>query len=155
MSELPTEARPVEKASAIGPSAIEKTRRTLRRLGCGLLLVIWFALLMTPCGLFFLAANGEIRLYHADIPRPHEHPRLLISLISEATFRGLRIDSSTVSRGTTENNDVCIDTKVRFLLWEASGGDHNTSYCDCYYRADSDANWELNETYSGACRGTD
>ena len=58
-------------------------RSPLRRLGCWVLIAAWFALLLTPCGLFYLAANGEIRLEHNQVPNPHAHPRLLISLISE------------------------------------------------------------------------
>ncbi len=124
-----------------------------RRIGCALLLAIWFTLLLAPCALFYLATNGEIRFMHADVPQPHEHPRLLISLISESSDRGLRIESSTITADIDLPRAVCIETTVRFLFWQASGGNQDTSYCDCYHRAELNANWQLSDTYSGACQG--
>lgn len=122
-------------------------RNPLRRLGCLLLLVLWFALLSMPCGLFYLAANGEIRLEHGDIPQPHAHPLLLISLISEQNERGLRIESSSI---VADQPQLCVETAARFLLWQSSGGDQDVRYCDCYARGAADS-WMLSDTSAGAC----
>ena len=121
-------------------------RNPIKRLGCALLLVAWFALLMMPCGLFYLAANGEIRLEHGDIPNPHSHPLLLVSLISERDERGLRIESSFVA--ATEPQ-LCIETSARFLLWHSSGGNQDVVFCDCY--AGGADNWTLADTSAGSC----
>ncbi|MCY3574792.1 MAG: hypothetical protein OXG92_07335 [Chloroflexi bacterium] len=120
----------------------------LQRLGCLLLLIAWFALLLLPCGLFYLAANGEIRLQHRDIPQPHAHPLLLISLVSEERERGLRIETSAV---VASQPALCVETAVRFVLWQSSGGDQNARYCDCYARG-ADESWLLHDTSAGTCQ---
>lgn len=132
-------------------NVVQPKRSPAKRLGCGLLLIVWFALLMTPCSLFYLAANGEIRLDHADIPQPHAHPRLLISLISETDARGMRMESASIVSGQVDGMQVCIETTVSFFLWHSSEGSQDVRYCDCYQRADSAASWELSDTYSRAC----
>lgn len=126
-------------------------RSTARRLGCGLALLFWFTLLLTPCALFYLAANGEIRLEHRDIPQPHAHPFLLVSLVSEAENRGLRLEASWIADADPVEGMVCVETAVRFLLWQYSDGNQNVSFCDCYTRQDAQANWELVTTYGDAC----
>ena len=120
-----------------------------RRLGCWLLIALWFLILLTPCGLFYLAANGEIRLEHGQIPDPHAHPRLLISLISERDDRGLRIESSAIRAAT--DTRLCVETSVSFLLWESSGGNQNVQFCDCYQRADVNSAWRLDASIGAAC----
>jgi len=133
------------------PAETDAAKKSLpRRLGCWLLVAIWFAILLTPCGLFYLAANGEIRLEHSQIPEPHAHPRLLISLISESADRGLRIERSTIA-SIVDGARLCVETAVTFLLWQSSGGNQNVQYCDCYLRADADSAWQLASTYSAAC----
>jgi len=133
------------------PQARPRRRIRPRKLGCGLALLLWFTLLLTPCALFFLAANGEIRLNHRDLPAPHAHPLLLVSLISEAADRGLRLESSWIAKRANDDQTICVETAVRFLLWEYSGGNQNVNYCDCYERPAPAANWELSRTFGAAC----
>lgn len=125
------------------------SRSRARRLGCALLLLLWFALLLTPCALFYLAAYGEIRLQHRDIPQPHAHPFLLASLVSETGDRGLRFETSWVA--SADDESLCVETAVRFLLWEYSGDNQNVSFCDCY-RRDQAGGWELIQTYGDICQ---
>ena len=122
-----------------------------RRLGCWLLVAVWFLFLSTPCGLFYLAANGEIRFEHNQIPDPHAHPRLLISLISERADRGLRIERSTIAF-IEDSARLCVETAVTFLLWQSSAGNQNVVFCDCYWRADADSAWQLASTFGAACQ---
>lgn len=130
-----------------------KRANPILRLGCGALLGCWFILLMLPCALFYLAANGEIRFWHRDVPQPHSHPLLLISLISAADSRGLRIENSSVVDSEGDETSLCVQTDVRFVLWESDeGGDQDVSYCDCYRRADVAADWQLDRTFGGGCR---
>jgi len=129
-------------------------RGRARRLGCGLALLAWFTLLLTPAALLYLAANGEIRLEHRDIPQPHAHPLLLLSLISETDDRGLRIETSRIAVGQPAGLTLCVETAVRFLLWEYSGGNQNVSYCDCYERQRPEAAWELSNTSGDVCSPT-
>ena len=149
----PEEANHVLAEAAGDAVAIQRSRLP-RRLGCWLLVAVWFAILMTPCGLFYLAAQGEIRLEHGQIPDPHTHPRLLMSLISESDDRGLRIERSTILAEVSDTA-LCVETAVTFLLWESSGGNQNVAFCDCYQRQDADAAWNLVSTYGGACAPTD
>ena len=94
--------------------------RQARRLGCGLLVILWFALLiLVPCGVFTLIAGGEIRVAHSAVP---DDNWLRIWSIQEAKLRGLGI-----STGYTVNpdaNSVCTITDTRFLLWlgQSPGG---------------------------------
>ncbi len=136
-------------SNALAPIETKKRSR-LRRLGCGLILALWFLLLLTPCALFYLAANGEIRLYHADIPQPHSHPLLLISLINEMDNRGLQFLRSTTV-GEFDDTAVCVETAVNYLLWESSSGNQDVTYCDCYTRADAASAWTLIETHLSPC----
>ena len=149
MSE-PDQSTPAS-SEAPADAVVTRKRSLPRRLGCGLLLVVWFAFLLTPCGLFYLAANGEIRLEHGEIPDAHAHPRLLLSLISESQNRGLRIEYSTIMAGEGEQS-LCVETAVTFLLWESSGGNQDVRFCDCYQREDLDSAWRLDSTYGAACR---
>ena len=147
-----SEPGPATPVSADAPDAgVAVRKKSLpRRIGCWLLTVIWFLILLTPCGLFYLAANGEIRLQHSQIPAPHAHPRLLISLISESADRGLRIERSTI-QAEDGAPATCVETSVSFLLWESSGGNQNAQFCDCYLRADEHSAWQLESTYGAAC----
>lgn len=128
-----------------------KKRSRFSRFGCGLLLVVWFTLLLTPCALFYLAANGEIRIWHSDIPEPHSHPRLLIELITEVDYRGLRLVNSSVVDTDLNDNSTCVQTNVSYLLWETVEDNQDVSFCDCYIRDDSNTNWMLSETISESC----
>ena len=127
-----------------------KRRGPLRRLGCGLALALWFLFLLTPCALFYLATNGEIRLDHADMPQPHSQPRLLISLINDVDNRGLQILRSTKT-GAVGDTSVCVETAVAYLLWASSKSNQDVIYCDCYSRADAAAAWTLEETRLSPC----
>ena len=131
--------------------AERKRRNPLLRAGCGLAVIIWFMLILTPCALFYLAANKEIRISFGDIPQPHEHPLLLISLVSERSDRGLRIATSTVVTRAGDDTTACVQSDVRFVLWQSQAGDQNVTYCDCYDRDDTDSGWQLFETMSGSC----
>ena len=139
-----------DPAETPGDVVAVRNKSLPRRLGCWLLIALWFAILLTPCGLFYLAANGEIRLEHGQVPEPHAHPRLLISLISESDDRGLRIESSTIQEQDSVSG-LCVETAVTFLLWESSGGNQNVKFCDCYLRSGEDSAWKLTSTYGAAC----
>ena len=130
---------------------LRKGGSPIRRLGCGAMLVIWFTLLMMPCTLFYLAANREIRLWHREVPEPHAHPLLLLSLVSEMDDRGLRLERSFVANGGSSTTATCIETNVRFFLWRSRSADQDVDYCDCYERDSVQSAWELQSTYTGHC----
>ncbi len=128
----------------------------MKRLGCSILLALWFAFLLLPCALLYLATNGEIRIApgQADMPQPHAHPLLLVSLIGEIEERGLRIETSTIVSsvsGPGAEAQVCVETAARFLLWQTRGGAQDARYCDCYQRSNAESAWQLTATYRQAC----
>ena len=150
MSE-PTPAAPSHAEADRQQEDGRKGTSRLRRVVCGLLVPLWFMLLLTPCALFYLAANGEIRIWQDNVPDPYSQPRLLISLISEMGDRGLRIETSSVFNSDADNLSTCVETKVRFLLWETQGGNQDVTYCECYGRADAESAWAWDRTYGNSC----
>ena len=127
-------------------------RGLLSRIGCGVLLIIWFTLLLTPCVFFYLASNGEIRIWHSDIPEPHTHPRFLIELITEVDYRGLRFVNTSVVDPVLDDNALCVQTNVSYFLWETAEDNQDTSYCDCYARETDDSEWIWNQTVPEVCQ---
>jgi len=126
----------------------KQRRRPLRRIGCGLLVVVWFFVLLLPLGLFILAVNEEITISRGGgIPDAHEHPRLQVSLVMEVDYRGLRI-TDTILREDTDTR-LCIQTNIRFLLWEGEGDP--ATFCDCYTRDTAVADWQLEATFADVC----
>ena len=126
----------------VSTSTARPQRGPLARLGCGVALVIWGLLLLTPCFFITLAVRGEISLDTGPAPEQ----RLRIWLIMEADERGIGI-STTSSQQQAEL--TCIQTDVRFVLWE--GEAEPVSYCQCYdHPPDSDI-WNLQEVTSDVC----
>jgi hypothetical protein len=117
-------------------------RRILRRFGCGLLLVIWFAILLTPCIVVPLLSQGEILLTHSDVPGHSTR----IWLIQDARSRGVAFwTSRRVDIQNNPNQTVCTITDVRFVMWQGSGAPNH--YCSCYTRQ--------NDRWSSATEGSD
>ncbi len=129
----------------ITPELTPPRRRLIRRIGCGVLLVIWFCVLLLPCGLIVLAVQQQIVIPTGNAPGQQTR----IWLISEPTERGFGI--STASAISTDDNTLCVRTDVRFLLW--AGQADPLSYCECYARANAGDAWSLTGSSQGACSG--
>ena len=119
-----------------------RPRTPLQRIGCGILLIFWFALLLVPCGLLFLAVQQEIIIPQGDVPGAQTR----IWLIMEARQRGIGISTASVQQ---EGLTACVQTDARFLLW--SGQSDPLQYCECYQQADSDAAWQYTVMNEGVC----
>ncbi len=134
---------PEEVTSQPQPSRLP--RNPVARLGCILLLILWFALLFTPCiiGFLVIQGQGEIRIPQGDAPEQ----MLRVWLISEAAQRGIGISSTTAFY--TDENAVCIETTVSYVLWYGEG--EPATYCDCYTRSTPADSWSLVQTNTGAC----
>jgi hypothetical protein len=107
-----------------------RIRRLLRRLGCGILLVLWFTFLLTPCLMIKLAVDGEIVLTHSDIPNDD----FRVWLIQDVRNRGIAV--SNTRRVDAPSGAVCTLTDVGFFLWQGKGGD-SQHYCSCYSKVES------------------
>lgn len=129
---------------------VPRKRTPLQRLGCFVGLIIWFVVMLLPIAFIILAVNGEIIISHgAGIPDRHEHPRLQINLIMDAESRGLQFINSTVA--VDEADTLCMETNVRYLLWEGQGAP--AVFCDCYSRDSTTSNnmWQYTETIMDTC----
>lgn len=127
------------------------TRRgCLWRFGC---VVLWLPLMLLPLFLFLLATQGEVALWHnASFPSSAEHPFLQVKLLMDIDTRGLNITRSYISTPPSGSDAVCVQTNVRFLLWQGQG--EAVDYCDCYAPHDDGSDgWTFVSTNSGLCGG--
>jgi hypothetical protein len=107
---------------------VSLTRKRARRLGCGCLLVLWFAfLVVVPCGVFslLLSEQHEILLTKSAVP----DDALRIWLISGTDNRGIGVANGYIT--TSQANEVCTQTDFRFLLWQGKPPQKDKS-CACY-----------------------
>jgi hypothetical protein len=118
-------------------------RSPLRRIGCTVALIVWFALLLVPYLLIIMATQGEITIAQGSLPGQ----QIRVWLIMEANERGLGVSSTSARQ--TDPNAACVQTDTRFLLW--SGSAEPLSYCECYARADADSLWTSVSTEAGVC----
>ena len=112
------------------------------RIGCGMLVVIWFIVLTLPFAMLWLATGRNITLSRGgDAPLTSQHPRLRVQLVMESDFRGLQISRNGVL--TNEDTLFCYDQSVNYLLWENRGDeDINISREICYERDTIDNEWQ-------------
>jgi hypothetical protein len=144
---VPTE---VESEEAVETEIIYTGRRRAYagRFGCALIVLGWSLCLLIPGLLMYLAVQGEIALWHGgDVPAREDHPRFQVKLLMEAETRGISVTTSIPL--TLPANVTCMQTDVRFVLWEGSGD--NVSYCDCYQGDTSGEVWQLISTTNGVC----
>lgn len=128
------------------PVAPRRKRGPLGRLGCALGLLVWFVLIMSPCLVFTLATQGELSLSLGSAPG--QTARLW--LVMEADERGLGLSLPSV-RTSTDGGALCVQTDVRYFLWQ--GQADPVSYYECYRRAGADSPWDYVATVEGACTG--
>ena len=128
---------------------VNKKRNPLRKIIRIVVIVIWFLILLLPLAFFVLASQGDITISRSGIPDSHEHPLLQFSLISETDSRGLRITTTSISK--PDDLNLCIQTNVRFALWEGQG--ESARFCDCYTRQDTESEWQFESYIDTACEG--
>ncbi len=119
-----------------------RRRSPLRRPGCVLGIIIWFMLLLSPCIVVILASRGEVSISTGSAPEQH----LRIWLVQEARQRGLGI--STASVFEQDEDAICVQTNVSFLMWQGEG--ESSAYCECYQQSDS--GWQTTSLEQNACQ---
>ncbi len=127
------------------PAADENASRSrplLRRTGCALGVLVWAVLMLIPFLLFALAVRGEISVDTGSAPEQ----RLRVWLIMEAAQRGIGV--STAAAYET-GDTVCVQTDVRFLLWQGTAEAPQT-FCECYTRGAGGV-WQAAGATAGAC----
>lgn len=108
----------------------------------GVVIAVWFIILMLPFAMFWLAIGNEITIGRGDaIPEADQHPRLQISLIMDVDNRGLRLFTTNVQR---ENETaLCVEGYSNYVLWQSEDENNNATYCQCYEREHPDADWQF------------
>lgn len=123
------------------------TKGCLWRMGC---VVIWLPLILLPVLLFSLAFNGDVSLWHgAGFPESSQHPFLQARLLMEIDTRGVNITRSYIASSSPDDLSACVETEVRFLLWQGKG--EPADYCDCYARETTDAAWTFQSQSASTC----
>jgi hypothetical protein len=130
--------------SSVREAIPRKRRSPLRRLGCGVALIIWFVLMLTPCLLIVLATQGQITILLSGGPERE----FRIWMVMESDRRGFGIANPSLHEDP-KNDAVCVQTDVRFALWMGEG--KPASYCECFQHSSSDGNWHSINTRQGNC----
>jgi len=128
---------------------IPTPKTPLQKAGCSIVLVFWFALLLLPCAMFWLAFGNHITIFHANVPEPEDNPLLEIQLIMEIENRGLQITRTNIHENST--TELCVQSNVSYLLWQSDSNDPNVTFCECYERENSEMDWEFVGTEPGLC----
>ncbi|MBX3061790.1 MAG: hypothetical protein U0528_14965 [Anaerolineae bacterium] len=118
-----------------------KLPKPVRRFGCGVLLVLWFLFLLTPCAVFVLAVQREIVIKWSEVPQDE----LRIWTIQDRDARGIGIANSrrvnTTGSGSqpveysAENPLICTITDIRFILWQGQANPAHS--CSCFQKQQS------------------
>jgi hypothetical protein len=129
--------------NAAAPAETGGGRRSpWQRTGCALAVLLWAVLMMIPFLLLVLALRGEVAISTGDAPGQ----QMRVWLIMDAAQRGVGI--STAAASETGDN-VCVQTEVRFLLWQGQAEAPQT-YCECYQRG-TDGDWRTASVSAKAC----
>jgi hypothetical protein len=121
----------------------------LGKLGCGLLVVLWFFVMMIPFVMFWLASGQSIAIPRGGIPQAEQYPRWQMSLIMNVDNRGFQFTNTNIARNEATN--LCVETHVSYLLWVSEEEQNAAVFCDCYQRSDSEADWVFVETLNTTC----
>jgi hypothetical protein len=124
------------------PPAMRQPARLWRRVGCGILLVLWFTFVLSPCIIVSLAQQGEITIQQGELPGQ----QFRVWLVMEIDQRGLGISTTAPYE---VNGAQCVQTDVQFALWQGEGTP--ISYCECYTRSDATSTWSLINSQQGIC----
>ena len=119
------------------------------KLGCWMLVVLWFCLLTLPLIMFWLASGRSITVPRGGIPASEQYPHFQLSLIMNTDNRGLQFTNTSVERNSPTN--LCVETDVNYLLWAREEAQNAAVFCDCYERSDSGTDWVFVETLNTTC----
>ncbi len=119
------------------------SRKRLRRIGCGLLIVLWFAfLIIVPCGAAVLLTQNEIVITRSSVP----DNVLRVWMVQDAEQRGVGLSNGYTIR--EDGNMLCTATDTQFFLWKGKANpNHN---CTCYTKQDE--NYTITSDGDAACQ---
>ncbi len=124
------------------PAAPQKTpaRKTIVR---AVFVALWLLILLIPGFFIWMVINGEFTLSLGSTPEQ----KLRVWLVSEIRERGFGISTGSVASQT--ETDVCVQTDLRYLLWQ--GSQAPSTYCECFTRTTAEDTWSYNGGWEGMC----
>ncbi len=123
-----TEA-PAEETTTLKTTRAKRTPLWwARHIGCGLLLAVWFLLMLSPCVFITVLVQGEFTIQLSDRP----NHQLRIFNVDTDDSRGFGFSIGNIQRETEE--EVCVVTQVRYIMWR--GENEPVDYCQCYTRSE-------------------
>lgn len=122
-----TSDAPAATTVATIPRAKMTPFKLLRRMGCGAMLAVWFALMLSPCVIVTVLVEGEFVVKLSD--KPNHNLRMFN--VDTDDRRGFGFSYGEVERETDE--ELCVITHVRYIMWR--GENSPVDYCQCYARS--------------------
>lgn len=116
--------------------------KLLRRIGCGVMLVVWFALMLSPCLIVTVLVQGEFVISLSD--KPNHNLRMFN--VDTDDRRGFGFSRGEIERES--DNEFCVITQVRYIMWR--GENSPVNYCQCYARSGDD--WLGGPVLDEACK---
>ncbi|MBI5052980.1 MAG: hypothetical protein HZC38_14380 [Chloroflexi bacterium] len=91
------------------------------------LILVWLAVMLTPCFAITLAMRGEMEWKRGD----YESDRLW--LIQERDQRGVGYAASRITTDQrSTGGPLCVRTSARFFLWKGVSDGDFSDWCECY-----------------------
>lgn len=115
----------------------------IRRCVCLSFIVVSILLFVAPCFFVTLMVRGELVFSLSD--RPGHEVRLF--RLSEKDLGGVGLTWSSL-KNETDDGDYCLQTSVKYLVWEGEG--ENLSYCQCYAKVGNDE-WNPTSATEAEC----
>lgn len=100
-------------------------RQWSRRTGYLLVILLWLILVSLPVVAFFLATQGQIEI-------GSESRTLRLFLLQETDNQGLGLQWTRPFNAQNPDSAECIQTSLRYFLWEGDASGQNTDYCQCF-----------------------
>ncbi len=133
----PSKAEPkVEIQDQSSPATSGRLRQGISpAVGCALSVLLGLVGVFLVFQIGRLAVEGEVRFGGTELT-PNR-----IWLVRDGGNRGLGWSLSRVVEGSRTAPEMCVATKVSFLLWRDDGTAVPVDFCECYRR--SEAGWQL------------
>ena len=113
--------------------------RRSRRWGCLAFAGVWLCIAAVSVVAGLLAVRGDIVLPRGELRETR------LWLVAEEGNRGVGLSTKRFVSGGEDESAACVETRVRFFLWQAREGAQATRYCECFQR--EGGVWQ----YTGVC----
>jgi len=114
-------------------------RARWRRTGCLAFVALWLCVAAVSLTAGLLAVRGDVVFARGELRETR------LWLVQEEGNRGLGLSTTRFTAGDESSEQACVETRVRFFLWQTSQPTQNSRYCECYRRVEG--TWE----YTGTC----